>query len=88
MVGIETIIRARVRRALRSFSIILQNEVINTLMYKAGGLFLWATIALDIVCKARGEWKIREALESLPFGSKMESLYGADHRTNIRRMCR
>ena len=72
---IRKVVAARVQYKLRALSIESQRKVVDTLTKKACGLFLWAKLALDIICRKRLETAIFKALDDLPLGSEMQSLY-------------
>ena len=72
---IRKVVAARVQSKLRALSIESQRKVVDTLTKKAGGLFLWAKLALDIICRKRLETAIVKALDDLPLGSEMQGLY-------------
>jgi len=72
---ISTVVRARVKRKLPDLSNESHEKIAHSLVEKAGGLFLWASLALDIVCRARREATIFDALSSLPLDTQMKSLY-------------
>ena len=72
---IRKVVAARVEKKLSALSEQSKQVVVSTLTKKAGGLFLWAKLALEIVCKKRLESAIFKALDDLPMGLKMKSMY-------------
>lgn len=44
----------------------LKNDIKTTLINKAGGTFLWASLVLNDISKTKMTSKIREKLEGLP----------------------
>ena len=72
---VRKVVAARVEYKLRALPIESQRKVVDALTKKAGGLFLWAKLALDIICRKRLETAIFKALDDLPLGSEMQTLY-------------
>ena len=72
---IRSVVSAGVDCRLTSLSAESKEIVINTLVEKAGSVFLWAQLALDLICKARREDAIAAMLERLPSDKRMTSLY-------------
>lgn len=72
---IRKFITARVGKKFPALSEEARQRVINALTTKAGALFLWATLALNIVCRKHSEVTLFKALDELPLDSEMKSLY-------------
>jgi hypothetical protein len=72
---IRKVVTAEVGRKLHDLPEESQKKVIDTITKKSGGLFLWAKLALDIICRKRLETAIFEALDDLTLASQMKGLY-------------
>ena len=72
---IRKFITSRVGKKFPALSEEARMRVIDGLTKRAGALFLWATLALNIVCRKRSERTLFEALDDLPLDSQMKSLY-------------
>jgi NACHT domain len=72
---IRRVVSERVEKKLHVLPSSSKERLVDALTKKAGGLFLWAKLALDIVCRKRLETAIFKALDDLPLGSEMRSLY-------------
>ena len=58
---------------LRVQSPTLKQEILNGLLKKAEGMFLWVRLQLDVLCSQTTDSEIRNALEVLPLG--LENVY-------------
>ena len=74
---IRTFVKDRIQARWPNFPKESQNAVVDCLTEKAGGVFLWARLALDIVCKCRAVKSVFKSIEDLPAApqSRMQSLY-------------
>ena len=72
---IRSVVTERVGRKLSALPEGSKKTIIDTITRKSGGLFLWAKLAVDIICRKRLEKAIFEALNNLPLESQMKGLY-------------
>ena len=72
---IRRVVTERVGRRLYDLPEDSKKTIIDTITRKSGGLFLWATLAVEIICRKRLEKAIFKALDNLPLESEMKGLY-------------
>ena len=72
---IRKFITTKVKKKFPALSEEARQRVIDGLTKKSGALFLWATLALNIVCRKHSESTLFKALDELPLDSQMKSLY-------------
>lgn len=72
---IKKAVTSVVEMRLQSLPLESQQKIIETITKKAGGVFLWATLVLDMICRQRSERAIFKALNGLPLATEMKDLY-------------